>query len=179
MVSARLQEVLLFIAEETQVHQCANELGEPLVAESSTDNGVSIEEVVACLVWSRVAVGVGDECVTWVDEVWLGGSHKLWARHIDDVPVLVELGCVAKSEENAATAPRELVAEWVVAVLRRWETSAVAEEACDLAARLVDLINGFDSIEMVDTRVKTDLVHDGDASLLRLSIQLHHGWRDV
>ena len=32
---------------------------------------------------------------------------------------------------------------------------------------------------MVDTRVQTNLVHDGDTSLLALLIQLHHGGGDV
>lgn len=32
---------------------------------------------------------------------------------------------------------------------------------------------------MVDTGVKTDLVHDGDAGILALLVKLHHGGRDV
>lgn len=32
---------------------------------------------------------------------------------------------------------------------------------------------------MVDTRVQTNLVHDGDTSLLALLIQLHHSRRNV
>lgn len=32
---------------------------------------------------------------------------------------------------------------------------------------------------MVDTRVQTNLVHNGDTSLLALLIQLHHSRRDV
>jgi hypothetical protein len=40
----------------------------------------------------------------------------------------------------------------------------------------VDLEN---SGEMVNTGVDTNLVHDGDTSLLCLSIELHHGGRDV
>jgi hypothetical protein len=43
----------------------------------------------------------------------------------------------------------------------------------------VDLVNGKDSRQVVDTGVKTDLVHDSDTSLLGGGIELHHGGRDV
>lgn len=45
-------------------------------------------------------------------------------------------------------------------------------EDADLATLLVDLTDGLDSIQMIDTRVKTDLVHNDDTSLLRLLVEL-------
>lgn len=33
--------------------------------------------------------------------------------------------------------------------------------------------------QMVNPRVKTNLIHDGNASILALLVQLHHGRRDV
>lgn len=43
----------------------------------------------------------------------------------------------------------------------------------------MDLVNGLDGVEVVNTGIETDLVHDGDASLLSLGVQLSHGRRDV
>jgi hypothetical protein len=43
----------------------------------------------------------------------------------------------------------------------------------------VHLIDGEHGGEMVDTRVNTNLVHDGDTGLLCLCIKLHHRGRDV
>jgi len=43
----------------------------------------------------------------------------------------------------------------------------------------VDLVDGKDGREMVDTGVYTNLVHDGDTSLLGLCVELHHRWGDV
>lgn len=40
-------------------------------------------------------------------------------------------------------------------------------------------VNEIDGIEMVDTRVKTNLVHDGNTGGLGLGVQLHHGRRNI
>ena len=38
----------------------------------------------------------------------------------------------------------------------------------------MDLVNGLDGVEVVDTRVKTNLVHDNNASLLGSGVELAH-----
>lgn len=43
----------------------------------------------------------------------------------------------------------------------------------------MDLINGLDGVEVVNTRVETNLVHDDDASLLGSSIKLTHRRADI
>jgi hypothetical protein len=43
----------------------------------------------------------------------------------------------------------------------------------------VDLVDGLDGVQVIDTRVETDLVHDGDTSLLGSGIKLLHGGRDL
>jgi hypothetical protein len=43
----------------------------------------------------------------------------------------------------------------------------------------VDTVDDVDSVEVVDTGVKTNLVHDGDAGGLGLLVQLLHGGGDV
>lgn len=43
----------------------------------------------------------------------------------------------------------------------------------------MDFVNGLDSIEMIKTGVKTDLIHDGDSSFLGCGVQFHHCWGDV
>jgi hypothetical protein len=48
-----------------------------------------------------------------------------------------------------------------------------------LTAFLVDLINDLDSVQMIDTGIKTNLVHYDDTSRLCLRIQLLHSWGDV
>ena len=44
---------------------------------------------------------------------------------------------------------------------------------------MANLRNGLDSVQVVDTRVQTNLVHDSDTSLLAVLVQLHHGRGDV
>lgn len=41
------------------------------------------------------------------------------------------------------------------------------------------LLDGLDGVEVVDSWVQTDLVHDCDAGVLCSLIQLKHGWRDI
>lgn len=45
-------------------------------------------------------------------------------------------------------------------------------EDADLATLLVDLADGLDGVQVIDTRVKTNLVHNDNTSLLRLLIEL-------
>lgn len=72
------------------------------------------------------------------------------------------------------------------------QSSTEALEAQNLAAGGVDIVDGVDGAEVVDTGVKlynlsaflyhphtsptyTNLVHDGDAGILGLLVKLHHG----
>ena len=48
-----------------------------------------------------------------------------------------------------------------------------------LSTLLMDLVNGLDGVEMINTGVKTDLIQDNNTSSLDLSVELPHGWRDV
>lgn len=178
-VDDRLEDVLLLVAEETHVDKGPDEFRESLVTEGTSDDGLGLVEVIPLCVRGRVAIGVGDKGVAGVNEVWLGGTHKVGASNVDNLAVLDNLCGVSQGEKDTAAAPRELVTEWVTAVLWRWETTTVAEEACDLAAGLMDLVNGLDSVQVIDTRIKSNLVHDSNASLLGCTIQLHHGGRNV
>ena len=40
-------------------------------------------------------------------------------------------------------------------------------------------MNSLDSPKVINTRIDTNLVHDGDTSSLGLSIKLHHSRRDI
>lgn len=40
-------------------------------------------------------------------------------------------------------------------------------------------VNGLDGIEMVNTGIETNLVHNRDASILCLLVELHHGGRHI
>lgn len=178
-IDDRLEEILLHVGEEANVDKRADEFGETLVTKSATDDRVSLRDRVAGLVVGRVSVGIGNECVTRVDEVGLRSTHELRSSDLDNLAVLVVLGGVAESEKHTTAAPGELVAQWVVTGLWRRKTTAVAEEARDFAASLVDLINRLDSPQVVDTWVQTDLVHDCDTGVLGGLVQLHHGWGDI
>ena len=48
-----------------------------------------------------------------------------------------------------------------------------------LATLFVDFIDDLDSIQVVNTGIKTNLVHYDDASCLCFRIQLPHGWRHI
>lgn len=49
----------------------------------------------------------------------------------------------------------------------------------NLSTLLVDLLNGLYGVQVVDTRVKANLVHDNDTSILGSLVKLTYGWRDV
>lgn len=150
------------VVKETNVDESLDELREALVTESATDDGLSLGDVVTLLVDSRVAVGVGDESVAGVDEVGLGHLHEVLALNLDNLAILPPLAGVAESEQDTARRPGELVAERVVGILGGGKTTTVGEEGEDLAASLVDLVDGLDGVQVVDTGVKlqNDLVRD-------------------
>ena len=43
----------------------------------------------------------------------------------------------------------------------------------------MDLVDGLNGVEMINTGVKTNLIQDNNASSLDLSVELPHGRRDV
>lgn len=56
-----VEEALGLLAEEADVDEDVDELGEALVSHGTTDDGLGLGDVVALLVGGRVAVGVGNE----------------------------------------------------------------------------------------------------------------------
>lgn len=174
-----LEVLLVIVGQEAKVNQSPDELGETLVTKGASDDGVGFRNAVAHLVRGGVAVGVANEGETRVDVVWLGGAHELGTSNVDNLAILVDLGGVPESEKNTAAGPRELVAERVATVLGGGQTTAVAEEAVDGTTGLVDLVNGLDGVKVINTGVKTDLVHDSDAGVLGSLIELQHSGGDV
>lgn len=81
---------------------------------------------------------------------WVGRTRAI---DVDDLAVLVEAGSVSEGQKDTTGRPRELVAQRVARVLGCGETTAVRQERSDLAALLVDLIDGLDSVQVVDTGV--------------------------
>lgn len=136
-----VEEVSGLVAQEADVDEALDHLGEALVAQGAADDGLGFGDLVALAEGGGVAVGVAQEGEAWVDEVGLGGGHELGAVDRDGLAVLVELGGVAEGEENAAAGPGELVAQRVVGVFGGGETTAVREEGVDLAALSVDLVS--------------------------------------
>lgn len=136
-----VEEVSALIAQEANVDETLDHLGEALVAQGAADDGLGFRDLVALAEGGGVAVGIAEEGEAWVDEVGLGGGHELGAVDGDGLAVLVELGGVAEGEENAAAGPGELVTQGVVGVLGGGETTAVREEGVDLAALGVDLMS--------------------------------------
>lgn len=92
-----------------------------------------------------------------------------------------------------------LVAKRVIRILRRRKTATVGQEGEDLSSSSVDVVDGVNGAEVVDTGVElynrlsisapkasleaalsyANLVHDGDAGVLGLLVKLHHGRRHV
>jgi len=179
LVGLRGKEVNRGIAQETKVNKNLNELGETLETEGTSDDGLSLRDGVTLLVESRVTVGVGNKSVTGVDKVRLSSAHEVLGRDFLNLAILPVSGGVSQSEQNTSRRPGELVTQWVVRVLGGGETTAVGEEGLDLTTSLVDLVNGLDGVQVVDTRVQTNLVEDNDAGLLGLVLKLKHGRGDV
>ncbi len=69
---------------------------------------------------------------------------------------------------RASKTPRDdhekLVAERVVSGFGSGQATTVGEERLDLATLSVNVVDGLDGVEVVETRVETDLVHDRDAA---------------
>lgn len=146
-----VEVVLGLVAEETNVHEHLDHLGESLVAQGTTDDGLGLGDLVPLAVGGGVTVGVGDEGVAGVDVVGLGGSHEVGAGNAELLAILVELGVVSEGEKNTAAGPRELVTQRVVGALGGRETTAVGEERSDLTTLGVYLGDGLDSVQVVDT----------------------------
>lgn len=102
------------VGQEADVNQNLDHLGEALVAEGATDDGLGFGDVVALPVGAGVAVRVGDEGEAGVDEVGLGGGHQVGTGDAEFLAVLVEFGGVAEGKEDTAARPAELVAKGVV-----------------------------------------------------------------
>lgn len=146
-----LRESLLSgVVKEANLDQDPDELRESLVSESTSDDGLSLGDVVALLVGGRVSVRVGDEGEAGVDEVGLGGAHQVLGGNIGDLAVLVVSGGVSQGEEDTAGRPGELVSERVARDLGGGETTAVAEERQNLSALGVDLLDRLDGVQVVN-----------------------------
>jgi hypothetical protein len=138
------------VVKEPKVDENLDKLGETLVTEGTTNDGLGFRNVVELAEGSRVAVGVANEGEGGVDVVRLGVLHQVLAVDFDELTLLVELGRVEEGEEDTARGPGELVTEGVVGGSGGGETTAVRKETGDLAAGLVNLVDGFDGVEVVD-----------------------------
>ena len=111
--------------------------------------------------------------------VRLRGGHQVEAAHGLHGMVADELGRVAQGQQHAPRRPRELVAERVRRSLGRRQTAAERAERLHLAAGLVDVGDGLDGVQVVETGVEADLVHDRDAGSLDLGLQGADGVRHI
>jgi hypothetical protein len=59
------------------------------------------------------------------------------------------------------------------------ESTRTTEIASYLSTLLMNLANGFDSVQVVDTRIDTNLVQHGDASILCLLLEFTNGRRYI
>lgn len=191
------QPFLLSGVHPVKVDESLDEFGEALVSESSTNNGLGFRDLVPFLERGGVAVGVGDESEGGGDVVRLSMSHELLSGDYDLLVLSIVRGGVEKGEEDTARRPGELVAERVVRAVRSRESTAVREELLDLQQKneikisvdfinarifyadlstlLVNLVDGLDSVQVVDTWVKADFVHDNDASITSSLVKSAHG----
>lgn len=139
------------VLQEADVDEDLDHLRETLETEGTADDGLGLGDLVALAEGGRVTVGVADEGEAGVDEVWLSIGHQIGTVNADDLAVLVDLGGVAQSQQDSAAGPGELVAQRVVGALGGGETTAEGDEAGDLAAGSVDLGDGLDGVQVVNT----------------------------
>lgn len=88
------------IVEEANVDEDLDHLGEALVTEGTTNNGLSFRDVVALAEGGGVTVRVSNERETGVDEEGLSGSHQLGAVNADDLAAAVDLGGVTEGKKD-------------------------------------------------------------------------------
>ncbi|KAH3669334.1 hypothetical protein OGAPHI_001455 [Ogataea philodendri] len=177
---SRLGENLRWVLlQESHVDKNFDEFWETLESQSTSDDGLGLWNAVQFLVHSGVSVWIADQGVSWVNEVWLGRGHKVLGSDLLNLTVLPVSGLVSQSKQDTSRRPRELVSQWIVGILRSRQTTTVRQERGDLTAGLVDLVDGLDGIQVVNTWVQTDLVHDNNTGFLDRWLQLLQSWRDV
>ncbi|KAH3667614.1 hypothetical protein OGATHE_003137 [Ogataea polymorpha] len=165
--------------QESHVHKNLDELWESLESQSASDNGLGLRNVVELLVNSGVSVRVADQRVSRIDEVWLGRGHQVFGSNLLDLAIFPVCGLISQSKKNTSRGPRELVSQRIVRIFWCWKTTTVRQERGDLTTGLVDLVDGLDGVQVVDTWVQADLVHHDNAGLLDGWLQLSQSRRDV
>lgn len=116
---------LLSGVEPLEGNERLDELGETLVTETTTDDGLRLRDVVKLAEGSRVAVGVCNESKGGGDIVWLRVRHELGTSDRDLLVRFVVRSVVKQREEDTARRPGELVSERVVTAVGGRETTAV------------------------------------------------------
>lgn len=100
--------------------------------------------------------------------------HQVLALNILNLAVLPPLASIPQRKQYTPRTPRELVSQRVVRRLRRRQPTTVAQEARNLAPLLMNLVNRLNSVQVINTRVQTNLVHDRDTGILGLLVKLLH-----
>ena len=149
---------------------------EPISAKGSPHEGVDALNAVDLLVGEGVPVGIA--------------LKPAGARHIDlrdlleqpvgrqnpDAAILLERGRTALARQHdVARIPRELIVPGVVVALRGHEAAGVTLESSQGVAPRAKTIDDLHRAEVVDSRIQTELVQDGNAGRLRFGV---HG-RDL
>ena len=173
------KEVAGSVVQKAAINHSLHELGVALVAEGPTKHSVCLGDGIVGGERGGVAVRVSLHREGRVDEDGLGALEEVLALHGHHLALLEVLGGGAQGEQHSLRAPAELVAEGVVGALWGWEAAAVGEERVDLASLLVDVVDHLEGVKVVNARIDADLVHDGDASILGLLIQLPHERVDI
>ena len=92
----RVEKFGRLIAQEANVYQNLDHLGESLVAEGAADDCLGFGDGVTLAERSRVTVRVSDKGESRVDEVGLCRAHEVRTSYADDFSILVELGIIAQ-----------------------------------------------------------------------------------
>jgi len=176
---SRGQKFARSVIQEATIDHGLHELGVALVAEGATKHGVCLGDGVVGGKRGGVTVRVSLHREGRVDEDGLGALQEILALHGHHLALLEVLGGGAKREQHTLRAPAELVAKRVVGALWGREATTVGEEGVNLASLLVDVVDHLEGVKVVNARIDADLVHDGDASILGLLIQLPHERVDI
>ena len=174
--TARMQARMRFGRNQTELDQTQDVIRIAVVADGAAEDGARFRNAVVFDVIQRVAVGEAFEGETGQEIQILAFCQQGTASgDFHHLAILEEASAGYGVEQRASRTPRESVAERIVGALGRRKSAAVGDERFDFAAALVDLLETFHGQQVVDARIESDFVDDGDSGVDGALVQLFHG----
>src|SRR2546421_11487543 len=97
---------------------------------------------------------------------------SIFWRNLSVFPVA---GGVAESKKDTSGRPGEFVSQRIIGCFRSWKTTAIGHKGKNLSSLGMDIINCLDSVQVIDSRIQTNLIHNHNSSFLNPDCQLQAG----